>query len=111
MEIKKTDFKRSVLVEVQGRIDSSNAQELGKALDDITHGGKYKIVVDLRGVDFMASRGYWALIQAQKTCKRYNRGEVVLVGVEGELRESLKLIGLEEYFKIFDDTTPAVGYF
>ena len=51
------------------------------------------------------------LIDTQKTCKRYKRGELVLVNVRGEIRSSLDLVGMGSYFKIFDDVTTAVGSF
>ncbi len=111
MEIKKTEFKRSVLVEVKGRIDSSNAHELSAALHELTDNGRFNIIIDMRGVDFMSSRGYWTLIQTQKACKLNDRGEVVLVGLEQQLKDALNMIGLENYFKVFDEVTPAVGHF
>jgi anti-sigma B factor antagonist len=62
-------------------------------------------------VDFMSSKGWWVLIETQKTCRRYNRGEVVLVNLQEKLRDSLNLVGMGSYFKVFDDVTMAVGSF
>jgi anti-sigma B factor antagonist len=59
----------------------------------------------------MSSRGWWVLVQTQKVCKRYNRGELVLAKVQGNIRESLDLVGMGSYFKVFDDLTSAVGNF
>ncbi len=111
MEISVTQFKRCDLVKVNGRIDSSTAPQLESALQSITDAGRFKIVLDMSDVNFMSSKGWWVLIQAQKRCKRYKRGELVLAKVRGEIRSSLDLVGMGTYFKIFDDVTAAVGSF
>ena len=59
----------------------------------------------------MSSKGWWVLIETQKKCKRYKRGEIVLVDVKEEIRASLDLVGMGSYFRIYDDVTTAVGNF
>lgn len=109
MEINTTQYKRCDLVRVDGRIDSLTAPQLEEVLSGLTKRGRYKIVLDMTGVDFMSSKGWWVLIETQKTCKRYNRGELVLVNVQDRIRESLNLVGMSNYFRIYDDVTAAVG--
>jgi anti-sigma B factor antagonist len=111
MEISTTQFKRCDVVKAGGRVDSSTAPELEQALNAITNASRYKIVLDMSDITFMSSKGWWVLIDTQKTCKRYKRGELVLVNVRGEIRSSLDLVGMGSYFKIFDDVTTAVGSF
>ncbi|MBE0409597.1 MAG: STAS domain-containing protein [Anaerolineales bacterium] len=111
MDIKTTQHKRVDVVTVNGRIDSYTAPQLEEALNAITEGGRYKIVLDMENVDFMSSKGWWVLIDTQKTCKRYNRGELVLSAVQNRIRESLNLVGIGSYFRIFDDVISAVGSF
>jgi anti-sigma B factor antagonist len=111
MEFTTTRYKRCDVLSTNGRIDSYTAPDLEHALNSILSDGRYKIVFDMKDVDFMSSKGWWVLIETQKTCKRYNRGELVLSGVQPRIRESLDLVGMGSYFKIFDDVTGAVGYF
>jgi anti-anti-sigma factor len=61
-------------------------------------------------INFMASAGWWVLIDIQKTCKPKG-GEIVLASVDKGIRDSLKLVGMDSYFKIFDDVLTAVGSF
>ena len=82
MEITTTEYKRCNVVKTVGRIDSYTAPELEESLSALTNEGKYKIVLDMEDVDFMSSKGWWVLIETQKNCKRYNRGELVLTGVQ-----------------------------
>lgn len=111
MEVTSTEYKRCDVVKAVGRIDSSTAPRLEEALNSIVEAGRYKIVFDMTDVNFMSSKGWWVLIDAQKKCKRYKRGEVVLVNVQDNIRESLELVGMGSYFKIYNDITAAVGSF
>jgi len=109
MEIKTTEFKRCTVIKTSGRIDGSNAQELAQALKAITSKGVYKIVFDMSEVNFVASAGWWVLIDTQKTCKP--SGELVLVKVDKGIKDSLNLVGMGSYFRTYDDVTSAVGDF
>jgi anti-anti-sigma factor len=111
MNIETHEYKRCTLIKTEGRIDGSNAPELAATLKGLTDSGKYKIVFDMTDVKFMASAGWWVLIDTQKTCKQLGRGELILTNVDPGIRESLKLVGMGDYFKIFEDVTTAVGSF
>jgi anti-anti-sigma factor len=111
MEISSSQYKRCDVVTAKGRVDSATAPELEEALKAVTNAGRFKIVLDMTEVKFMSSKGWWVLIDTQKTCKRYKRGELVLVNVNSEIRGSLDLVGMGSYFKIWDDITAAVGSF
>jgi anti-sigma B factor antagonist len=111
MEINHTEYKRCDLVKVSGRIDSATAQKLGEVMNEITGAGRYRIILDLADLDFISSAGLRILITTQKACKRYNRGEVVLVNLQSNIKAALDLAGFTPFFKIFDDTVAAVGNF
>ena len=111
MEVTTNQFKHCDLIKAKGRIDSATASLLAAAAEAITNAGHYKIVFDMSEVNFMSSKGWWVLIDAQKKCKRYKRGEVVLVNVQDNIRESLDLVGMGTYFKIYNDVIVAVGSF
>jgi anti-sigma B factor antagonist len=111
MEIKHSQFKRCDLVRLSGRLDSATAPLLEEKLEQITESGRFRLVLDLSDVDFISSKGWWVLINTQKKCKRFNRGEVLLVNVQPQIRDSLELVGMGKYFKIYDDVASAVGSF
>lgn len=111
MEVTSSQYKHCDLVKATGRVDSGTAPQLQDTLNKITEDGRYKIVIDLDGVDFMSSAGLRVLVNTQKNCKRYNRGELVLANVPTNVRAALDLAGFVPLFKIFDDITSAVGYF
>ncbi len=99
------------MVTADGRIDSSTAPKLQRVINEVIDEGNYKLVLDLTKVEFISSAGLWVLVNAQKKCKRFNRGEVVLTGLTKRTHNALELAGFIPYFKIFDDPTQAVGSF
>ena len=111
MELTTQEFKHCDLITIKGRVDSATAPQLAQALETANESGKYKLVVDMAGLEYMSSAGFRALLAAQRNSKKYNRGEVVLVNVPGRIREALELAGFTELFKTFDDTLTAVGHF
>ena len=111
MDITTQSFKQCDLVAAKGRIDSSTAAELGAALEAVTKSGRYKIVLDMSGIEYMSSAGMRVLLSTQKECKKMGRGEVVLATVPELVKEAFDLAGFLPLFTIYDQVTPAVGYF
>jgi len=111
METTVQEFKRCDVVSVKGRIDSQTAPELSRVLKEITGADRYRIVLDMAGVEFVSSAGLRVFIDVQKTCKRWNRGELVLAAVPQLITEALDLAGFTRFFTIYDDVLAAVGAF
>ena len=111
MEITTQEFKHGDLVSVKGRVDSATAPDFTRALEKINEAGRFKIAVDMSELEYMSSAGFRALLASQRNCKKYNRGELVLVKVPERIREALELAGFTELFKTFDDPIEAVGNF
>jgi anti-sigma B factor antagonist len=102
MEVTTIKYKHCNLISVKGRVDSGTAPDLAKAIAKST---------DLGGVDFLSSAGLRVLMLAQKTCKRYNRGEVKLAKVPPKIKSALDLVGFTILFNFYNDSVSAVGSF
>lgn len=111
MEITSAQFKHCDLVKAKGRVDSYTAPQLSEAFNILTENGRHKIAFDMSELDFLSSAGLRVLINTQKTCKRYNRGELVLVKIPENIYAALDLAGFIPLFKIYDDVLAAVGSF
>jgi anti-sigma B factor antagonist len=111
MELTVKQFKHCDLLAVKGKVDSFTAPELAKALEKFNNDGRFKIVLDLEKMEYMSSAGFRALLIGQRNCKRYNRGEIILARVPKKIMDALELTGFTPLFKIFDDSTAAVGSF
>jgi len=111
MQTEIKEFKHCAVIEITGRVDSSTAPQLTKALEKAIDDGHFKLVLDMSSLEYMSSAGFRALLAAQRTCKRYNRGEVALASVPTRIREALELAGFTELFKSYEDALAAVGSF
>jgi anti-sigma B factor antagonist len=111
METIVKEFKHCDVIEIKGRVDSSTAPQLTHTLEKITGDGHYKLVLDMTALEYMSSAGFRALLAAQRTCKRFNRGQVILAAVPERIHEALELAGFTELFKTYPDALTAVGSF
>ena len=113
MDIQTTKFKRCHVVKAIGRIDSYTAPQLEAAFNTVIDKGESNLVFDASEITFVSSAGWWTLIRAQKNLKgrALNPGEVVLVKLDARIHESMELVGIGNFFKIFEDLTTAVGNF
>ncbi|MCC7354396.1 MAG: STAS domain-containing protein [Anaerolineae bacterium] len=111
MEITIAQLKRCDLVTVVGRVDGNTAPDLERALRSITDDGRFHIVLDLGGTEFLSSAGLRALISTWKTARRLNRGDIVLANLSPKVDAVLDLAGLKSQFRIFPTTAEAVGSF
>jgi anti-sigma B factor antagonist len=111
MNVTTTQFKRCDVIHAEGRVDSLTAPQLNIAFDALIASGRYHIVLDLTNVSFFSSAGLRVLINSQKSCKRYNRGEIVLASVPVNIASALDLAGFTPLFHIYEDVTAAVGSF
>ena len=98
-------FKRADLMTFVGRIDSSNATEMEAAFQDRHDNG-----LDFSGINYMSSAGLRAMVGALRECRKHG-GDVRIANPSERMKEVLDLAGLEDLFKIFDDSTSAVGSF
>jgi anti-sigma B factor antagonist len=113
MDFTTTEYKRCDVVKASGRIDSYTAPQLEETFNKIIEKGRHSIVFDASEITFVSSAGWWALIRVQKVCKgkTINPGELVLVKLDAKIRESMELVGISNYFQVFEDLTSAVANF
>jgi len=111
MEISVTNYKRCEIVKAVGRVDSSTSSILLTTFNSIIDKKRYRIVFNMSDVNFISSAGLRVLITTQKTCKRYNRGELVLCNVPENIMAALDLSGFSVLFRIFNTDLEAVGNF
>jgi anti-sigma B factor antagonist len=110
MEINTSEMKRVQLFEVIGRIDSTNAAELGGALDRSVDEGRNNLVLDLGGVEYMSSAGLREMVRILKRVKR-GGGDLRIANPSDRVKEVLELAGLDSIFEIYPTQVEAVGSF
>ncbi len=110
VEILVTEMNRADLVQIEGRVDSSNAEKLQIALEQQIDKGVVNLVVDLEKVDYMSSAGLRTLVSALKRVKK-DGGDLRICAPSERVQEVLELAGLTSIFEVFDDQVTAVGSF
>jgi len=111
LTIEHQELKRCDLLRVAGRIDSDSAPTFEQELRSALGAGRYKIVLNLKGVDYTSSAALRVLINVARECRRFNRGDVRLAEVNDRVQKVLDLAGLKELFKLYATEAEAVGSF
>ncbi len=111
LDIDIRNLKRVSVLTIKGRVDSSNTPELESAFQTLMDNGRFRLVADLSGLEYISSAGLRVLVSTLKACKRYNRGDLRLSNLPPRIVEVLDMAGMTPLFKIFDDTVGAVGSF
>ncbi len=107
MNVNVSKDKNTTLIEVNGRIDSTNANELGNALMTEINAGNTQLVVDLASVDYMSSAGLREIVSALKKVR--GKGDLRLARPSERVLEVLEMAGLDTIFQIFPDQALALS--
>jgi anti-sigma B factor antagonist len=97
------------VVTVSGRVDSETAPQLDDALAQVAAGGKNKIVLDLKGVDYMSSAGLRAIVKAGQAAQKAG-GELRLSAVSQEIEVVLRTVGMLQMFKLYNSSGEAANF-
>lgn len=98
MELKKTINGNKATVEIEGRIDASNAPEYEKALLALPAEVK-ALDIDLSDVEYISSAGLRMLLVIQKAYDKIG-GSLRLTGVADEVLEIFEVTGFNEFLTI-----------
>jgi anti-anti-sigma factor len=94
-------------VVLSGRIDIAGAQEIDLPMS-VVGGAKKAVVIDLAGVEFLASIGLRSLVQCAKTVQ-VKGGRAVLLSPTPPVAEVIRFAGIDELIPIFDNDDEAVA--
>ncbi|MCB2201397.1 STAS domain-containing protein [bacterium] len=78
-------------VRIDGVIDTLTASELEEVIDSLIKRQRYKIVIDLAGVDYISSAG-WGIFISHIRDVRANDGDIKLAGMIPNVYEIYELL-------------------
>lgn len=96
------------VLSVRGEVDVYTAPRFRERLIELVGEGKYRIVVDLEGVDFLDSTGLGVLVGGLKRL-RSHEGDLSLVCTQRRILKVFEITGLTKVFAIHDSVDAAVG--
>lgn len=97
-----------VILAPAGRIDSSNAKAFESGVLGAIDSGNRQVLLDLSGIDYMASAGLRVLLLAAKRLQGLS-GKLVLCGLGERVREVLSIAGFSSLLDIRDDRESALA--
>lgn len=116
MEITHKRMNRVDLLTVSGRLDAMYAPQLKSQFDQLFEQGRYRIVLNVKDLEYVASPGLRVLIEARKRARDWKitdleGGDVRIANLSPKIKEVFDLTGFTSLFEIYNDTTEAVGSF
>ena len=97
-------------IRVDGVIDTLTASELEQVFDSLLGRRRYRIVVDLAGVDYISSAG-WGIFISHIKDVRDNDGDVKLAGMVPDVREIFELLEFDKVLQAYASVDEAVTRF
>ena len=95
------------IVEVAGEIDVYTAPKLREQLAELVDSGRYDIVVDMTGVEFLDSTGLGVLVGGLKRVRSHD-GSLALVCNQERILKIFRITGLTKVFPIHDTLDEAL---
>ena len=116
MEITHKRFNRVDLLAPKGRLDAASAPQFRQELESLFNQGRYRIVLDLAELEYIASPGLRVLIEARKRARDWKLtdlegGDVRIANLPQRIKEVFDLTGFTSLFEIYNDSLEAVGSF
>lgn len=111
MEFKTTQHGSVTVIELQGNLmGGPDAGSLNNKLHELVDAGKTKVVVDMRGVQFINSTGLGLLIGGVTTMRNAGGG-LKLARASGKIAGLIKIAKLQPVFEIHTTIPDAVASF
>jgi anti-sigma B factor antagonist len=95
------------VVAVGGEIDVYTAPKLREQLVDLVNAGRYHLVVDMEGVEFLDSTGLGVLVGGLKRVRAHD-GSLRLVCTQERILKIFRITGLTKVFPIHDSVSEAL---
>lgn len=110
MRIKTQDYGDVTVVALQGELDADFADLLQNAVTDVVAKGRAGIVLDMRAVGFVDSRGLELLLWIRQYCSE-NKTQLRLAGLDEHCTKILEVTRLDREFDRYTELAEAVKSF
>ena len=99
------------VLEVQGRVNLGNYQELETAAQEAYDSGMRNIIIDLTGADSLTSIGIRSLVSIYKIYDANKEGKCKLSGVKEEIKEMFDMAGIPQFLEMYPTAADAAATF
>ena len=98
------------VISVRGFVDTTTSIELEESLKRLLKKGRYNIIINLSGVNYISSAGWGIFISEIKEISE-NGGDLKLAAMVGDVYEVFELLEFQTILESFDSVDTAVKSF
>ena len=109
MEIEQKTADNVTVASLRGEFDAHNLQEASERLDEIVNKSP-QVVLNLKDLKFINSSALGYLIKTSKRMREMD-GEIVLAEPSSFLQATIRTLGLDQIFKVFENDDDAIAHF
>lgn len=84
---------RIILIKTKGFLDAVNTPLLLDEIKKHMHSEKYKIILDIKNVEFISNEGWSYLVNITEILKK-NRGNLIIFNMLPDVENSFKALGI-----------------
>ncbi len=106
ISLSESDQDKVSEVRVDGVIDTTTAGELEQVIDSLLKRDRYRMVLDLAGVDYISSAGWGIFISHIKEV-RANGGDIKLANMITNVYEIYELLEFDKVLKVYGSVDAA----
>ncbi len=99
-----------LVLEMQGRLDAVSTPDIEKKVFDYINHGKYKLILDFSGVDYISSAGMRMLLSTTKKLKGLS-GHLVLCSITTNVMDVFKMSGFDHVLELSENKEEALKRF
>jgi len=110
VEITTQEYKRLTVVTVTGRVDSATSGDFESALHGLIEKGRFSLVLDMAGVEFLSSSGLRVMVSVLKSVRQAG-GELCVAQPAAQASDAIAIAGLDALFRTFPSREAAIASF
>jgi len=110
MNLKETNHEKAIVIEIEGRLDTTNFGQFEQKIMGRINDGKINILVNCSKMDYVSSSGLRVFLMALKKLTSLN-GRFALCGLQSNIREIFEISGFTSIFNIYEDCGEALKTF
>ena len=108
MELKFKKEGKATVLELSGRLDTSNYESFSEELFMKLEEGEKYIVMDMEGLEYISSSGLRVFLAALKKMRAEN-GDIALCCMNDKINEVFNISGFSSLFKVYVSLNDAVA--
>jgi len=110
MEISVKTKENITILELDGRLDTTNYNEIEKKFDELIGNNQINILVDCEKLDYISSSGLRVLLKSLKSINSA-KGKFILCSLQENINEVFEISGFTSIFQIFKNQEDAIKNF